>query len=55
MRNFPEHPEIERCLRTGYPSWVDLDVDEDDAEDEYLDGYSNEDSIYEARREEELE
>ena len=31
-----EHPEITRCLRTGYPSWMQEDVldDEDDEEDE---------------------
>lgn len=46
MRQLPDHPEIERCLRTGYPHWrhgVDLDVDDEyGEEDEDLDGYSNE-------------
>lgn len=45
MRNFPEHPEIECCLRTGYPSWM-----QEGDEPEY-----DEDAIYEARREEEME
>ena len=47
-----EHPEISRCLRTGYPS---RDQDVDDWEDhEDIDGYSNEDTIYESRRDGEL-
>ncbi len=43
MRNFPEHPEIECCLRTGYPSWQQEGEHEED-----------EDSLYEERREREL-
>lgn len=43
MRPFPDHPEIEWCLRTGYPSWMqeDEDGDEDDYyddEEDYCDG-----------------
>ena len=50
-----EHPEISRCLRTGYPSWVrDRDVDEEGDDWEDIDGYSNDDTIYEERREREL-
>ena len=42
MWGFPEHPEIECCLRTGYPSWMqEWDTQEVD-----------EDSLYEERREE---
>ena len=44
MRNFPEHPEIEICLRTGYPSWMQ----EGDRPEE------DEDSLYEEIREREL-
>ena len=51
-RGMLEHPEIGHIQRTGYPSWVDLDVDDDDDEyDEDLDGYTNEDAVYEERRE----
>lgn len=42
MKNFPDHPEIERTLRTGYPF-------EETKEEE-----SSEDDLYEARREYEL-
>lgn len=42
MRNFPEHPEIECCLRTGYPSW------QQEGEEPEVD----EDTAYEERREE---
>lgn len=41
MRPFPDHPEIEWCLRTGYPSWMQ----EGDRE-EY-----DEDALYEEQRE----
>ena len=37
-----EHPEIERCLRTGYPSWMQ----ENDQEEEL-----DEDALYEEQRE----
>ena len=39
-----DHPDIESELRTGYPSWTDLDVEEE----------FDEDSLYEERREEDL-
>lgn len=55
MYHILEHPDITSALRTGYPSYVrDLDVDDDECEDEYLDGYYNEDTLYEERREREL-
>ena len=39
-----EHPEITRCLRTGYPSWMqENDEDEED-----------EDALYDECREREL-
>ena len=41
MHEMLEHPEIECCLRTGYPSYMQ----EDDRE-EY-----DEDALYEERRE----
>jgi hypothetical protein len=38
MWDFPEHPDIECCLRTGYPSWMqegeEPEVDEDSLYDE---------------------
>ncbi len=38
MKGLPDHPEIECCLRTGYPSWQqegeDLEEDEDRAYEE---------------------
>ena len=37
-----EHPEVTRCLRTGYPSWMQ----EEDRKEEY-----DEDAIYDERRE----
>lgn len=43
MRGIPEHPLIERCLRTGYPYPVhDLDTDDDYEEDndDELDDYN---------------
>ena len=39
-----EHPEITRCLRTGYPSWKQERV-----EDDY-----DEDALYDERRDSEL-
>ena len=34
-----EHPEITRCLRTGYPSWMNPEEEEydQDAYEEYCD------------------
>ena len=37
-----EHPEITRCLRTGYPSWMQ----ESDQTEEF-----DEDALYEEQRE----
>ena len=39
MPEILEHPDITRCLRTGYPDWVkdDEEVDQDIWEDEFLD------------------
>lgn len=42
MRNFPDHPDIERTLRTGYPF-------EQKKEKE-----TNEDDLYEENREREM-
>ena len=42
MWEFPEHPEIECCLRTGYPSW---EQEGDEPEIDY-------DRLYEENREE---
>ena len=39
-----EHPEISRCLRTGYPSWKQESEEED----------HDEDSLYDERRERDL-
>lgn len=45
MWGFPEHPEIECCLRTGYPSWMQ----EGDEPEEY-----DEDALYDERREDSI-
>ena len=47
-----EHPEIGHITRTGYPSHI-RDRDYDDVEDDYedIDGYYNEDAIFDERRE----
>lgn len=47
MKNFPDHPDIERTLRTGYPF-------EETKEEESCEDYSYEDCLYESRREYEL-
>ena len=54
----PDHPEIACIERTGYPSWMQEDVldDEDDEEDydsEFC-GDECEDDLYEEAREREL-
>ena len=54
----PDHPEIACIERTGYPSWMQEDVldDEDDEEDydsEFW-GDEREDDLYEEARESEL-
>lgn len=45
-----EHPEITRCRRTGYPSWMEPDEEEYDqgAYEAYCD------ALYEERREREI-
>lgn len=41
MRGIPEHPLIERCLRTGYPyPFQDLDDDEEEEHDDELDEHN---------------
>lgn len=42
MREMLEHPEIGWIERTGYPSWMQDDHDEDDDEGE-VDSYDPED------------
>ena len=54
----PDHPEIACIERTGYPSWMQEDVlnDEDDEEDydsEFW-GDEREDDLYEETRERDL-
>lgn len=39
-----DHPDVERVLRTGYPSRSELDVEEE----------FDEDSLYDERREDDL-
>ena len=54
----PDHPEIACIERTGYPSWMQEDVlnDEDDEEDydSEIWGDECEDDLYEETREREL-
>ena len=54
----PDHPEIACIERTGYPSWMQEDVlnDEDDEEeyDSEFWGDEYEDDLYEESREREL-
>lgn len=40
----PEHPDIERCLRTGYPRWIE---DEDGYEDDCFDDDEDLEDYYE--------
>ena len=50
-----EHPEITNCLRTGYPSWMqDQDNDDEryDDDDDSFGGYED-DFAYEDRRDSE--
>lgn len=52
MYQLLEHPDIACALRTGYPSWIrDRDVDDEPEDHEDIDGYYNEDTLYEERRE----
>lgn len=46
MYGILEHPEIGWCQRTGYPSWMQEDNEQDNEYDE--------DALYEERREREL-
>ena len=54
----PDHPEIACIERTGYPSWMQEDVlnDEDDEEDYDSEFWGDEceDDLYEEAREREL-
>lgn len=54
----PDHPEIACIERTGYPSWMQEDVldDEDDEEDYYSEFWGDEceDDLYEETRWSEL-
>ena len=45
-----EHPEITRCLRTGYPSW--MEPDEHDYNQDAYEAYC--DALYEESREREI-
>ena len=51
--DIPDHPEIACIERTGYPSWMQEDEEEEDfpEEDNFLD---DEDRDYEESREREL-
>ena len=55
MFEIPDHPEIACIERTGYPSWMQDDVldDEEDCESEFW-GDEREDDLYEEAREREL-
>ena len=44
MRNFPDHPDVERAMRTGYPDEPDEEYDQE-AYEAYCD------SVYERQRE----
>ena len=56
--DIPDHPEIACIERTGYPSWMQEDVlnDEDDEEDYDSEFWGDEceDDLYEESREREL-
>lgn len=45
-----EHPEITRCLRTGYPSW--MEPDEEEYNQEAYESYC--DALYDQQRDREL-
>lgn len=32
MERIPDHPDIAAALRTGYPSWMDADWDDEEEE-----------------------
>lgn len=42
MWNFPDHPDITACERTGYPSWYDdyfYEDEEDESEEDEDENY----------------
>ena len=51
----PDHPEIEMIERTGYPSWLQEEEDEDLLDEDYCEsefwGDEREDYLYEEARE----
>ena len=51
----PDHPEIESIERTGYPSWLQEEEDEDLLDEDYCEsefwGDEREDDLYEEARE----
>ena len=54
MHQILEHPDITSALRTGYPSWVEDEVLNDEDDEDYeseIWGDEHEDSLYEERRE----
>lgn len=56
--DIPDHPEIACIERTGYPSWMQEDVLDDDEDEEDYDsefwGDEREDDLYEETRWSEL-
>ena len=54
--DIPDHPEVACIERTGYPSWMQEDVldDEDDDYDSEFWGDEREDDLYEETRWSEL-
>ena len=53
----PDHPEIESIERTGYPSWMQEEEEEDLLDEDYCEsefwGDDDEDRCYEERRDRE--
>lgn len=53
--DIPDHPEIESIERTGYPSWLQEEEDEDLLDEDYCEsefwGDEREDDLYEEARE----
>ena len=51
----PDHPEIESIERTGYPSWLQEEEEEDLLDEDYYEsefwGDEREDDLYEEARE----
>ena len=51
----PDHPEIESIERTGYPSWLQEEEDDDLLDEDYCEsefwGDEREDDLYEEARE----